>query len=601
MTGVTSEQDQDDPHQQIYRIVKGTMMLKAGRMGRPHFRQFRVSKDLKYLQWDSPNKEKIETRIDISEIKEIIKGQKTKVFEGNPIPEYEAISFSIMYSFGNQERSLDIVCKDRAEYDVWTAGLEALRNGFNDLDAVSSKLSDIEDGSSKLSLEFGIISDRVSVKEDACDIYTWGASTKGTLGHGEAEEELVPRVVEALLGRDIRKIACGFEHTLAVSVTGEVFSMGSGRGGKLGDNIHDRYMPLKVGSLSEKKVVALSCSELHSAVVTSTGELYSFGRTGPRLGYSIEGRKQEIPKQVDALKKHFIVKVSCGLKYTLALTKEGQVFAFGENGFGQLGLGHRDECKTPTKIKAFDGLRITQISAGMEHAGAVTENGDVWLWGNNDFGQLGTGDTESRDSPHEAPSTFWNEEIQDIKCGGKHTVVLSCTGKIYCFGDGQYGQLGVNLRPTQTNLSTPCNVPIPSKVVQVDCGIAHTAAVTDNGTLYTWGKGSGARLGHSDHRDRTTPTLVESLAYKNVQSIACGAHHTAASVIRAWVHDQEAKSCMACKLRFTTVRRKHHCRKCGGVFCNGCTSKKFPILEIGYTDPVRVCDRCYNILSDQNS
>ena len=52
---------------------------------------------------------------------------------------------------------------------------------------------------------------------DACDIYTWGLSTKGTLGHGEEEEELVPRVVEALLGRDIRKLACGHEHTLAVT------------------------------------------------------------------------------------------------------------------------------------------------------------------------------------------------------------------------------------------------------------------------------------------------------------------------------------------------------------------------------------------------
>jgi len=52
---------------------------------------------------------------------------------------------------------------------------------------------------------------------DACDVYTWGASTKGTLGHGEEEEELVPRVIEALLGRDIRNIACGYEHTLAVS------------------------------------------------------------------------------------------------------------------------------------------------------------------------------------------------------------------------------------------------------------------------------------------------------------------------------------------------------------------------------------------------
>ena len=143
------------------------------------------------------------------------------------------------------------------------------------------------------------------------------------------------------------------------------------------------------------------------------------------------------------------------------------------------------------------------------------------------------------------------------------------------------------------------------------------------------------------------------MAYKNVQSIACGSHHTAACVIRAWVPDQEAKSCMGCKVKFTAVRRKvwrnvvflfqltrnlsltllagklsskifviyfckntsftlahqlfldsltqHHCRKCGGIFCHTCTSKKFPILEIGYSDPVRVCDRCYNVLSEKSS
>ena len=67
-----------------------------------------------------------------------------------------------------------------------------------------------------------------------------------------------------------------------------------------------------------------------------------------------------------------------------------------------------------------------------------------------------------------------NNELIDLY----YPILYLGTGKIYCFGDGQYGQLGVNMRPTQTYLSTPCNVPIPSKVVQVDCGIAHTAAVT---------------------------------------------------------------------------------------------------------------------------
>ncbi|XP_057294266.1 uncharacterized protein LOC130622774 [Hydractinia symbiolongicarpus] len=602
MTGIDKEQD--GPHQALSQMVKGSLMLKAGRMGRPHFRQFQITSDLKTLQWESPNKLKSETCVAIHHITELQHGQKTKVFEDNPIPEYEAISFSVLYKQANVQRSLDIVCKDRTEYDTWTVGLQALLDGFDDIDGVKNIVDAVTEESNKLSLEFGLIGDRLSMKQEECDIYTWGASPKGTLGHGEETEELVPRVVEALLGRDVRQVACGTEHTLAVTGTGEIFGWGSGRGGKLGmNNIQDRYMPLQIGALLEKQVVSIACSELHSAVVTSTGELFTFGRAGPRLGYTIKDRKQSVPLKVEALSDQNIIKVACGLEFTIALTSDGKLFSFGENGSGQLGLGHYESCVQPTLIESLKDVKISQISCGSEHAGAVTADGDVWLWGSNNKGQLGTGDTEARNLPHEAPSTFWNEEIQDIKCGGEHTVVLSCTGLLYAFGDGQYGQLGINLRQDAPYLSTPCNVPLPTseKVVRFDCGVAHTAAVIESGLLYTWGRGAGGRLGHADHKDRPMPALVESLAYKTVEGITCGADHTAACVIRAWVHDQETKNCMACKVRFTAVKRRHHCRKCGGVFCGSCTSMKFPILEMGFSDPVRVCDRCYNMLSESKS
>lgn len=181
----------DGPYKEITLMVNGSTMLKAGRLGRPHFRKFQLSPDLKLLQWESPNKDKAETSISIKQIQELVKGQKTKVFEGNPIPEYEAISFSLLYKQGNLLRSLDIVCKDRTEYDFWTVGMEALIIGFDDVDGIGSfsKTMSSEDiSSSKLSLEFGLIGQRISVKEDACDIYTWGASVKGTLGHGNRQK-----------------------------------------------------------------------------------------------------------------------------------------------------------------------------------------------------------------------------------------------------------------------------------------------------------------------------------------------------------------------------------------------------------------------------
>jgi len=144
-------------------------------------------------------------------------GQNTPNFKRNPIPQYESCSFSLLYS----GRSLDIVCKDKREFDVWTTGLQALMNGFNNPDAVETHVSQhvrrqtMTDDKLKVSL--GTLKTKVVVKENACDLYTWGAGTRGMLGHKDEFDERLPRVVESLLGRDIVMVACGVAHTIALS------------------------------------------------------------------------------------------------------------------------------------------------------------------------------------------------------------------------------------------------------------------------------------------------------------------------------------------------------------------------------------------------
>eukprot|EP00794_Sanderia_malayensis_P003524 gene3523-4025_t len=598
-----------DVVQAIFEMTKGTTMLKAGRMGRPHFRHFRLLEDLSGLQWESPKKDKGESSVAIQKIQGLVRGQTTKVFQVNPIPEYESLSFSLIYKQGPITRTLDIVCKDRAEFDIWTVGLDALLDGFSDISAVTDfaeKVScdEVDGNQKKMSLAFGFVGETVSVKEDACDIYTWGSSFKGMLGHGEETEETIPRVVEALLGRDVRKIACGTEHMLAVSSSGELFSWGSGRGGKLGfGNIQDRFTPLKVATLADKKITCIACNELHSAAINADGELYTWGRAGPRLGYEVVDGKQMTPRLVDSLSARKVTDVDCGLDYTAVVTADGQVFTFGENEKGQLGLGDTENHPVPTLVESLSQERVIMVRCGTSHTGLVTEGGEVWMWGSNDFGQLGLGDQKQRNVPCKIPSTFWNELIVNISCGGRHTAVLSASGTVYSFGDGRNGQLGVRVKPDTPFLTTPSAVRIGAqmKTTQVDCGVLHTAAVSEDGDLYIWGKGSSARLGHGDHKDRHMPLEIEAMIYKKVKLVSCGGRTTAACVIRSWVQDQETKSCMACKLKFTTVRRRHHCRKCGGIFCANCSSKRIPILEVGYIEPVRVCDRCFHILSENTS
>jgi len=133
----------------------------------------------------------------------------------------------------------------------------------------------------------------------------------------------------------------------------------------------------------------------------------------------------------------------------------------------------------------------------------------------------------------------------------------------------------------------------------VSCGASHTAAVTETGEVFIWGKGRAGRLGHGDTRDRPLPCELD-MDGKRVRSVACGSTHTACLVTRAWVSDDLIKNCMACKTRFSLVNRKHHCRKCGGVFCTSCTSKRTPILALpGYRIPRRVCDKCYSVLLEE--
>jgi len=581
-------------------------MLKAGRMGRPHFRHFKLLDDLTRLQWDSPRKDKGESSVAIQQIQELVKGQKTKVFQDNPIPEYESLSFSLIYKCGTLSRSLDIVCKDRTEFDCWTVGLEALLDGFSDTVAVKdfgkSKCLDVTDGkTTKLSLEYGLVGQTVSVREDACDVYTWGSSYKGMLGHGEETEEVTPRVVEALLGRDVRQISCGAEHMLAVTSSGELFSWGCGRGGKLGHgDIQDRFTPFKVRAFSNEKVICISCHELHSAAVTAEGSLYLWGRAEAYLGFETNERKQTLPKKISSLQN--VALVACGQDFTIALTTNNMLYSFGFNDRGQLGLGDAKVRWSPTLVESLSDVKIKHVSCGTSHAGIVTDTGDVWMWGSNDCGQLTMQETTDFTKPFLVPSSYWNEVICSISCGKRHTAVLSVSGTVYCFGDGRNGQLGVHLKQQSQMLPTPSSVPIncPAKIIEVDCGAAHTAALSDEGHLYIWGKGSSARLGHGDHRDRTIPLAIDAMVYKKVKRISCGEKMTAACVIRAWVQDQETKNCMACKLKFTTVRRRHHCRKCGGIFCANCSAKRIPILEIGYSEAVRVCDRCYNTLSGDN-
>lgn len=155
------------------------------------------------------------------------------------------------------------------------------------------------------------------------------------------------------------------------------------------------------------------------------------------------------------------------------------------------------------------------------------DNGDliVYTWGRGEDGQLGLGDTSDQDEPTYVDA-LRGVGVRQIACGSGHTVVLSTEGEVFTWGRGDDGRLGHGdngwkyvPRITQS---------LAGQVVSmVTCGSYHTAAVTGNGDLYTWGGGMYGKLGHGDEAGHSTPKRVEALVGLAVSQLACGSRHTA--------------------------------------------------------------------------
>jgi len=586
----------------VKEMAKGATLLKAGRSGKPHFRQFQISADFQSITWESPKKS--DALVRFTEIVEVVRGQTTKVFQQNPIPAHKELSFSLIY--GKEKKSLDLVCKDRREFEVWFNGIEALRKGS----VTQSQLEDLRkssDGNEKDKLQvvfedkFGF--SKVVIREDASDVYTWGEGKYGKLGHGDDNDEYIPKVLEALLGRDVIQVACNAFHTIALTDTSEVYSWGMGAGGRLGNGKErNRFSPLAIAGLRGAYVTQIACGEAHSAAISGSGTLYTWGKGEyGELGY--EAAKQLTPCQVDSepWEGKPIAQVACGKFYTLVLVEDGRVFSFGNNDSGQLGHNTKQNQITPKCIEEFLalGISIQKVACGNEHAAAVSDKGLLYTWGSNQRGQLGQG-VGTEQTEFLKPKLVENlpkEEILDVACGGYHTAVITGNGNLYCFGDGSQGQLGFGTAFKICSVPKPVSIPENKKITAVSCGEYHTAILNESGQVYTFGAAGNGRLGHDDTKERLGPTLIESMEGKQTRMVICGATHTIALVTHGWVPDKEAKDCMACKKKFTQVRRRHHCRKCGGIFCGNCSSKKFPLLEAGFVEPVRVCDKCFAILS----
>lgn len=342
-------------------------------------------------------------------------------------------------------------------------------------------------------------------------MYCWGNTINGELGLGGIEENYIlspTEIVNFENINNIKSVACGNNHTLVVTEDGQLYACGSNDFGQLG---HDgcRTKLQKIPGVESLVMTSAACGEAHSMALNEWGQLYTWGSDScGQLGLETDEGILYKPKIVKSLASMLLVQISCGYKHCMALTNHGELYTWGSNEFGQLGLGlGPGNVSKPTLVNSLIGLPISFIACGGYHSFVVSKSGAVYGWGKNDFGQLGVNSQTSLSSPTQL-KTIRSVKVKYISGGEDFSVFLTYDGGVFTCGAGMYGQLG---HGSFSNEIVPRKVLelMGSTVTQVACGRRHTLTlVPSKGRVYSFGLGSVGQLGTKASINSNTPQLV---------------------------------------------------------------------------------------------
>ncbi|MFA7150813.1 MAG: prepilin-type N-terminal cleavage/methylation domain-containing protein [Candidatus Paceibacterota bacterium] len=409
----------------------------------------------------------------------------------------------------------------------------------------------------------------LALKSDGT-VYSWGYNGIGQLGDGTTVNKHTPVQVKGVGGEgyltDIVAIAAGDYHSLALKSDGTVWAWGENVVGQLGDNTTtNRSTPVQVKGVGGEgyltNVASVAAGNAYSLALLDDGTVYALGYNGSgQLGDNTTTNRST-PVQV---KGPFgigyltdIVGIAAGWKHSLATREDGTAWAWGYNGWGQLGDRTTTDRHFPVKVlfedePVFEGS-IAQISSGKEtgagnHTVALLDDGTVYAWGYNNIGQLGDGTQTNRRVPVQVKSTDGTiglTNIIEVAAGGNHSLALATGGTVYAWGWNAYGQLGDN---TTTSRVVPVEVKGPGgaglleNVINIAAGGRFSLALKNDGTVWAWGRNGSGQLGDGTTTDKLTPVQVRGVSgsgyLTDIVAIAAGGLHSLAlksdGTVYAW-------------------------------------------------------------------
>nr|XP_048679992.1 RCC1-like G exchanging factor-like protein isoform X45 [Caretta caretta] len=401
---------------------------------------------------------------------------------------------------------------------------------------------------------FQYVGERAKRKER---VFVWGFCYAGALGipsfvmpdaGWKKRRRIQPTPYRLETAEKISSAACGYGFTLISSKTTDitkVWGMGLNKDSQLGFQrsrkdqtksyecvLEPSPIPLPLDTPQETRILQVSCGRAHSLILTDKEGVFSMGNNSyGQCGRKVtEGEIYSESHLIHRLRKFEgrVVQIVCGQDHSLFRTERGDVYSCGWGADGQTGLGHYNITSVPTKLGGdIAGVNIVQVATYGDSCLAVSDEGDLFGWGNSEYMQLASiTETTQVNVPRHLP--FKIGKIKDAACGGTGNAVVNEGGNVFVWGYGILGK-GPNLMETATPEMIPptlfglSDFSPDTRVSRIRCGLSQFAALNNRGELFVWGKNIRGCLGIGRMEDQYFPWRVTVPG--EVVDVACGVDH----------------------------------------------------------------------------
>jgi alpha-tubulin suppressor-like RCC1 family protein len=338
-------------------------------------------------------------------------------------------------------------------------------------------------------------------------LWCWGNGANGELGAGSTAEEHLPQQILKPTAA-WTSVSAGWGYACATRKDGTLWCWGLNQQGRLGiGNDVNVTRPHQVTTPAATGWASVSAGEEHTCGVRADGTLWCWGTgNGGQLGLGDGGAPHNLPQQVTSPATAGWASVSAGGADTCAVRGDATLWCWGFNGNGELGVGDTVSRNLPEQVTTPTVTGWASVSAGGGHTCAVRADAALWCWGSNFHGQLGIGSTGNHQLLPQQVTVPAVDGWTGVSAGLNHTCATR-THAVLCWGEGDSGQLGTGGTTDQT---LPQRVSVPSRTgwSLLALGARSTFATHTGHALWCWGWNNHGQLGLGDTTNRNLPQQV---------------------------------------------------------------------------------------------